>query len=234
LEKELRALREQNEGITPPVELHPRRNPLQDRAKQTVEKIFMATAELLEEEGVENLTTDRVAERSGVNISTLYHYYPNKLALLYALAQHFADQQQEQLDTIYHHRNESGWRDIVDKVVDTTLQFNRNVKGALAVSRAMQSHAMLREIDYERDSQQSKFVATILAELGIKGSHRELQIRALVLIQMAGSAIDKALLWYPENADAAIKEVKIMLKQYIAYYLEQSTPARNKKNPNSR
>jgi hypothetical protein len=43
-----------------------------------------------------------------------------------------------------------------------------------------------------------------------------------VLIQTAGSAIDKALMWYPEHADAAAYEVKLMVRKYIEYYIEQS------------
>ena len=215
-------MEERTADVPAPVWLQPRRSPRQDRAKQTVEKILDATAELLEREGVENLTTDRVAERCGINIATLYHYFPNKEALLHALALRFAEQQQERLDAIYSERGEIGWRETVDRVVDAAIEFNRTVKGAMAVSRAMQSHSKLREVDYERDSRTSKFVATLLAELGIKGSTRELQLRALVLIQTAGSAMDKALMWYSEDADAAMHEVKLMMRQYIEYYIEQS------------
>ncbi len=34
---------------------------------------------------MDRLTTNRVAERAGVSVGTLYQYYPNKQALLYAL-----------------------------------------------------------------------------------------------------------------------------------------------------
>lgn len=213
---------EPNREPTPPAELQPRRSPQQERAKETVEKILDATAELLDDAGHENLTTERVAERSGVNIATLYHYFPNKLALLHALAQQFAAQQQEQLDAIYRERAETGWRDTLDKLVDAALAFNREVKGALAVARAMQSHATLRQVDYERDARQSAFAAEVLAELGMEGSRQELQTRALVLLETAGSAIDKALLWYPDTADAAVNEVKLMIKQYIEHYIRES------------
>ena len=57
---------EQETLETAPVELQPRRSPLRDRAKQTVEKILDATVELLDDEGHENLTTERVAPRYAV------------------------------------------------------------------------------------------------------------------------------------------------------------------------
>jgi len=208
--------------IVPPVELQPRNTPVQERAKLTLQKILDATAELLDNEGHENLTTNRVAERSGVNIATIYHYFPNKEALLHALAQQFAEQQQEQLDAIYARRAETDWRDTVDKLNDAVFEFNRTVKGAAAVSRAMQSNATLRQIDYERDARQSEFIATLLAELGIKGSATELQTKALVLLQIGTAVVDHALMWYPEMAAALADELKRMQKQYIAYYIEQS------------
>ncbi len=220
----------QNTGASASVELQPRRNPLQYRSKRTVAKILDATAELLDDEGPENLTTERVAERSSVNIATLYHYFPNKLALLHALARQFADQQQERIDVIYSSRDDRDWRETVDLLVDTAYEFNRSVKGALAAARAMQSHAALREIDLERDARQSEFVASILAELGIQGSPEELQTRALVLLQMAGTAMNAALMWYPERADAVIDEAKVMMKQYIEYYIRQSVGDSSPKN----
>jgi len=213
---------EQDTELIPPVEVQPRRSPLQERAKEMVQNILDTTAELLDEEGPENLTTERVVERSGVNIATLYHYFPNKLALLHVLAQQFAEQQQQQLDSIYRHRAETDWHDTLDKLIDATLEFNRTVRGAVAVSRAMQSYASLREIDYERDSRESEFVASTLVELGIKGSRRELETKALVLLETATAVLDKALMWYPEKADAAMDELKLMQKLYIAHYIEQS------------
>lgn len=213
---------EQNVESSSRVELRPRRKPRQNRAKQTVAKILDATAELLDEEGTENLTTERVAERSGVNIATLYHYFPNKLALLHALAQQFADQQQERVDVVYRGRDDRDWRETVDLLIDTGFEFNRSVKGALAAARAMQSHATLREIDLQRDARQSEFVAQLLAELGIKGSPYELQTRALVTLQTATNAMNMALMWYPERADAVIEEAKTMIKEYIAYHMRQS------------
>ena len=213
---------EQDGEASPPVELQPRRSPLQDRAKQTVEKILDATAELLDEEGAENFTTERVAERTGVNIATLYHYFPNKLALLFALGQQMAEQLQERFNSIYRRYGKLEWREVVDKTIDTFLDFHRTIEGATAVSRAMQSHASLREIDRQQDLRHSELVASLLAELGIKGSSSKLRTMALVLLQTATAVLDNAMRWYPEDADAAMDEVKVMHKQYIEYYLAQS------------
>jgi AcrR family transcriptional regulator len=212
----------QRTELASPTHLEPRRSPLQERGKQTVEKILDATAELLHHKGHTKLTTKKVAERSGINIATLYHYFPNKMALLHALAKRFAEQQQEQLDAIYAHRAETDWRDTVDKALDAVLEFNRTVTGAVALSLAMRSYPSLREIDYDRDSRESEFYASVLSELGIKDSPRELQLKALVLTETMTALVDYALQFYPEKADAAMDEVKLMVKLYIEYHLRQS------------
>ena len=62
-----------------------RKAPLQARSRRTVESILTAGAYILAERGIEGFTTNHVAERAGVNIASLYQYFPNKQAILEAL-----------------------------------------------------------------------------------------------------------------------------------------------------
>ena len=64
-----------------------RKEPVQARSRLTVQAILEATAQVLVRRGYEGATTDAVAERAGVSIGTLYQYFPNKQALVAALAQ---------------------------------------------------------------------------------------------------------------------------------------------------
>jgi AcrR family transcriptional regulator len=62
------------------------RTSTKSRAQRTIEDLFEATAQLLDEGTPEQLTTNHVAVRAGYSIGTLYRYFPNKLALLRAMA----------------------------------------------------------------------------------------------------------------------------------------------------
>lgn len=73
----------------------PRKQPKQDRSQATVEAILMAAAHILTELGLDAFTTNRVAERAGVSIGSLYQYFPNKKALLFALAQQDAEKMRQ-------------------------------------------------------------------------------------------------------------------------------------------
>ncbi|MDQ3265402.1 MAG: TetR/AcrR family transcriptional regulator [Myxococcota bacterium] len=65
--------------------LTPRKRPSQERARATVEALLQAAAQVLEAEGEEGLNTNKIAERAGVSIGTLYQYFPNKESLLMGL-----------------------------------------------------------------------------------------------------------------------------------------------------
>ncbi len=71
--------------------IEPRKTPVQARSAATVQAIYEATIQVLLHHGPERLTTIRVAKRAGVSVGTLYQYYPNKQALLFAvLERHLA------------------------------------------------------------------------------------------------------------------------------------------------
>jgi AcrR family transcriptional regulator len=63
----------------------PRKFPRQERSKIAVEAILEATTRILTEEGYDKANTNRIAERAGVSIGSLYQYFPNKESLITAL-----------------------------------------------------------------------------------------------------------------------------------------------------
>jgi AcrR family transcriptional regulator len=62
--------------------LSPRKSPRQDRSRATVEAILEAATDILIRQGPGRLTTNRIAERAGVNIASLYQYFPGKHAII--------------------------------------------------------------------------------------------------------------------------------------------------------
>jgi AcrR family transcriptional regulator len=60
----------------------PRKRPEQDRSRATVDAIMAAAAHVLVRAGYAAFTTNRVAEKAGVSIGSLYQYFPNKESLL--------------------------------------------------------------------------------------------------------------------------------------------------------
>ena len=103
-----------------------RRTPRQLRSRLTVETLLEAAAQVFEREGLE-ATTNRVAKRAGYSIGTLYQYFPDKRALLYALAERHLDQAEEALRELSDRleRERPGWEDTVGLVAAAMVGLHR-------------------------------------------------------------------------------------------------------------
>lgn len=77
--------------------LLPRKTPRQDRSRATVDALLEATADILIHHGYAKLTTNRIADRAGVNIASLYQYFPGKEAIVAELRRRHGDEQRAAL-----------------------------------------------------------------------------------------------------------------------------------------
>jgi len=62
-----------------------RREPRQGRSRQTVHAVLGAVPRVIRREGIDAVTTNRIAEAAGVSIGSLYQYFPDKKAIFSAL-----------------------------------------------------------------------------------------------------------------------------------------------------
>ena len=72
---------------SPRIELQPRKLPVQRRSRATFDAIVESCTWLLPRRGYTGTTTNHIAERAGVNISSLYEYFPGKDAIIAQVAE---------------------------------------------------------------------------------------------------------------------------------------------------
>ena len=109
--------------------LSPRNVPVQQRAHRQRDKILKATSELLETVGVDELTTIRVAEAVGISVGTLYHYFPNKHAILHSLAENW-------IETVLNELEEIGQRDLSNVAIKDFVVLITGVFEALFIKHS--------------------------------------------------------------------------------------------------
>jgi AcrR family transcriptional regulator len=69
-----------------------RREPQQQRSRDRIARVLEAAERVLVEEGPAGLTTTRVAEVAGISVGSLYQYFPDKDAIVSALALRYVEQ----------------------------------------------------------------------------------------------------------------------------------------------
>ncbi len=112
--------------------LEPRRRPRQERARQTVDAILEGAARIFRREGWD-ATTNRIAEEAGVAIGSVYEYFPNKEALLLALAERHVELAEERVGEAL--AAEASTRELLERVQAAILASQRFPSEALHLVR---------------------------------------------------------------------------------------------------
>lgn len=209
--------------------LQTRRQPVQERAQQSVERILDTAALLLHEEGFEAFNTNALAARAGVRVRTVYRYFPNKLAVLKALAERLA----VEWDGWFHgfealadpSRDLRGlWNTYIDAFIDGI----RRTPGGLAIRRAMRVTPELQAVDRADAERLAASLAAALARRGDPRPRAELKIVARMLIETATTVLDLALLERPAQRRALVEALKAM---QLAYLMQPSASGDERREP---
>lgn len=103
-------------------ELSPRKRPRQQRSQDTVDAILEAGARVFAERGFAGGTTNHIAVTAGVSVGSLYEYFPNKGAILVAIAQRQLDRMIAEVQrAIAEGEPREPLRELLSRFVETML-----------------------------------------------------------------------------------------------------------------
>ena len=77
-----------------------RKEPKQNRSKIMVSNILEAAIRVLKESPFDKFTTNRVAEKAGISVGSLYQYFPNKQSILFELERQAVNRMIEGVDLL--------------------------------------------------------------------------------------------------------------------------------------
>jgi len=205
--------------MTPARALRPRRKPVQYRSAATVEAIVEAAAQVFARHGYAAGTTNRIAERAGVSIGTLYQYFPNKDAILLALIARHLQEGERMLAPVL--------TELVEHPPPVRVALERVLRGLLELHRHQPAlHRVLfeeaprpREL---RDQLERTFDLATAALASYLASQAEVTVAdprlAAQLVVQSVEAITHGLIIHPRAEiapEAYAREAATMLERYL-------------------
>ncbi len=203
----------------------PRRVPTQRRSQETVQRILDGAQSALARIPLEFLTANRIAKEAGMSVSALYRFFPNKQAVLDAVAMEHVKRIREWLEIrvvapMKHDTEGSVPRfnpiEFLENVIDTyiayldaNVPFRVLVLGRLSIAGEMPRRA-------SPISGLSWVMKSFLVERMRVPNTPELELRLLVLTETVERLISFA---YEQNTSEArglvLQEMKRMLTGYL-------------------
>lgn len=201
-----------------PRPLTPRKQARQPRAQVTVEALLEATGKVLATDGIERLSTNRVAEVAGVSIGSLYQYFPNKEALITGLIEH---SHQELLAAVLRAlaaNHERSLREIAEQVLRALLETMRGSRVPGSHATLMDQIAALGLTSWFNERMLGRYVTALeqLLRLRSELATRDLRHTAYVIVHaihgvMRGLVIDGL----PEAGEPVIRETAMMIASLL-------------------
>ena len=151
-----------------------RKNPIQRRSKATVEAVLEAGARLLLTIGYDKASTNKIAEKAGISIGSLYEYFPGKDAI-------FAEIRRRQ----DHRHARLVQAEPVRATFRETLRLNIKTYIRLALSNIELHAALVRDVPKFATSE----AESILIVDSLEQSNRTINSRAIKLRPQCDTAI---------------------------------------------
>jgi AcrR family transcriptional regulator len=183
-----------------------------------VEAILDAAAAILAEGGYAALTTNHLAERAGVSIGSLYHYFPNKEAIITKLAERMAERAATLLAARRRDVPAGIDKERVVRSLSTTLMSQE--LGSPATRRALLMdvpRSWIESAERARGALVHRLLAELLSEREtVRDGDDELM--AFVLAHAVRGIVEGALIHRPElfGSAALADEIYELVSRYTA------------------
>jgi AcrR family transcriptional regulator len=204
--------------------LERRRIPVQRRAQLSVQRILDATGILLEEVGLERLTTELIAERAGVNVATVYKYFPNKHAVLAELYRTHYEPRLAHFNGVMAVIAAGGdWRHAIDHGLDLSTHDRRTRKSNLSLRLAVRSSPPLQRLEQENLERRTNVLAALLVRAGA-ARPAQARVVARCLLEVVATLLDVWNMSPDAQAPVYLSEMKRIAKTLLGEYLDNRKP----------
>jgi len=192
-----------------------RRRPRQARSVEKVAKVLAAAERLLVEEGVDVLTTTRVAAEAGVSVGALYQYLPDRDAIVEALADLYLGRLEAEMQSLAVRAAEETWDDPVAVLVDTFTGLYRSQPGFRALWLGRHLTEATREADRRHKHTMTAGLHQVLIAQHTLPDTPEAATACRAAFLAADAVTQEAFRTAPEGDAALLGQLKMLLRAYV-------------------
>lgn len=199
-----------------------RRQPVQQRSIERVERILDACAELLDEVGFDALTTAEVARRAEVPAATIYQFFDGRPGMMRALALRNLDLLLVRLRRRAAAEPGLGWHRAAEIVIEETVGMRRTVPGFTVVDFADTRPGGATFLPPGQapeggDILAERLYAFALEEVGLPELQDPYRVMRLA-IETTAVALRLAFQNSPEGDPAMIEQARLLLTGYLSQF----------------
>ena len=192
-----------------------RRAPVQRRSASTVEAVLRACSALLGRIPLEEITTTRIAEEAGLSVGALYRFFPDKQAILDAVAvRHMEEFRGRMARALVRAAFRSG-PEFLGRLLDAYVEYLDAHPDFRALALGGHISALARESQTRPGAGPAGLLRAFMKRrLGIRDS-ATLDLRLRMAIETGERMIAYAYGQEPEERRRVLAELKRMLARYL-------------------
>jgi AcrR family transcriptional regulator len=190
--------------------------PKQQRSIDKVERILDATAELMREFGIEQITTHLVAKRADIAVGSLYQFFPNIDSVKLALVERVMNQKYLTIMQALQNDPVFELAELSERLIDATLEFYCQQKNVVQTIMAIRNTEAFEQV---KSAKNEKVIAGIIAYIS-SNKRRNIDIDQLTRktrVAVMVSDVMTVLVWSATTKRerlAYIQEWKLLSSSY--------------------
>jgi AcrR family transcriptional regulator len=204
-----------------------RRQPRQQRSRERVDRILDATAELIDDAGLDAVTTNSIAEAAEVPVGTLYQFFPNREAVLQGLFERQLEQLDHRFLQLLGAAETTPIPAVVDRVVDALAKAYVEIPALANLVQTVRGDPRFGRLAEANNRSVARFVAVLVRLRAPRLSTARRDAIATTVVEAADAVL---MAWLRElragrtaPATALLHELRALLVAYVTAAISRKT-----------
>jgi AcrR family transcriptional regulator len=198
-----------------------RTEPVQQRSADRITHLLDAAADLIDEQGIDGLTTSDVAIRSRSSVGVVYRYFPNIQSLLRALAARNMEKFTTRVFSTLSGGDE--WMAAMNSAIDAYVDLMRTEPGFRALGFGDVIDKRFLQPDASNNSVLAKEFNDLFVQQYKMAPTPELSIDLEIVIEISDALIHRAFLYQRDGEERYIEKLRGIVFDYMSPHAASAT-----------